>query len=231
MSTLEILNIIAMVLALTVAIIGHEIMHGLVAYKLGDPTAKLAGRLSINPIVHIDPIGTILVPALLYISNAGFIFGWAKPVPVNMQIVLRNAGELGAIAVSLAGVTYNFILAILSALLIGWMGEPHSLVGTFIFLFLAQSVLINVVLGVFNLWPIPPLDGANAVMYLARWLGLRPVVRLYEYLFPYGMIILIVILATPLSSFFFIPVYFILILLSWLSGVDFITLINQLERI
>ena len=231
MSTLEILNIIAMVLALTVAIIGHEIMHGLVAYKLGDPTAKLAGRLSINPIVHIDPIGTILVPALLYISNAGFIFGWAKPVPVNMQIVLRNAGELGAIAVSLAGVTYNFILAILSALLIGWIGEPHSLAGTFIFLFLAQSVLINVVLGVFNLWPIPPLDGANAVMYLARWLGLRPVVRLYEYLFPYGMIILIVILATPLSSFFFIPVYFILILLSWLSGVDFITLINQLERI
>ncbi len=231
MSTLEILNIIAMVLALTVAIIGHEIMHGLVAYKLGDPTAKLAGRLSINPIVHIDPIGTILVPALLYISNAGFIFGWAKPVPVNMQIVLRNAGELGAIAVSLAGVTYNFILAILSALLIGWMGEPHSLAGTFIFLFLAQSVLINIVLGVFNLWPIPPLDGANAVMYLARWLGLRPVVRLYEYLFPYGMIILIIILATPLSSFFFIPVYFILILLSWLSGVDFITLINQLERI
>ena len=231
MSTLEILNIIAMVLALTVAIIGHEIMHGLVAYKLGDPTAKLAGRLSINPIVHIDPIGTILVPALLYISNAGFIFGWAKPVPVNMQIVLRNAGELGAIAVSLAGVTYNFILAILSALIIGWMGEPNSLVGTFIFLFLAQSVLINVVLGVFNLWPIPPLDGANAVMYLARWLGLKPVVRLYEYLFPYGMIILIVILATPLSSFFFIPVYFILILLSWLSGVDFITLINQLERI
>jgi len=230
-STLEILNIIAMVLALTVAIIGHEIMHGLVAYKLGDPTAKLAGRLSINPIVHIDPIGTILVPALLYISNAGFIFGWAKPVPVNMQIVLRNAGELGAIAVSLAGVTYNFILAILSALLIGWMGEPHSLAGTFIFLFLAQSVLINIVLGVFNLWPIPPLDGANAVMYLARWLGLRPVVRLYEYLFPYGMIILIIILATPLSSFFFIPVYFILILLSWLSGVDFITLINQLERI
>ncbi len=231
MSTLEILNIIAMVLALTVAIIGHEIMHGLVAYKLGDPTAKLAGRLSINPIVHIDPIGTILVPALLYISNAGFIFGWAKPVPVNIQIVLRNAGELGAIAVSLAGVTYNFILAILSALIIGWMGEPHSLLGTFIFLFLAQSVLINVVLGVFNLWPIPPLDGANAVMYLARWMGLRPVVRLYEYLFPYGMIILIIILATPLSSFFFIPVYFILILLSWLSGVDFITLINQLERI
>ncbi len=231
MSTLEILNIIAMVLALAVAIIGHEIMHGLVAYKLGDPTAKLAGRLSINPIVHIDPVGTILVPALLYISNAGFIFGWAKPVPVNMQVVLRNAGELGAIAVSLAGVTYNFLIAIISALIVGWMGEPHSLVGTFLFLFFAQSVLINVVLAVFNLWPIPPLDGANAVMYLARWLGLKSIVRLYEYLFPYGMIILIVILATPLSSFFFIPVYFILVLLSWLSGVDFITLINQLERI
>ncbi len=220
-----------MVLALAVAIIGHEIMHGLIAYKLGDPTAKLAGRLSINPIVHIDPVGTILVPALLYISNAGFIFGWAKPVPVNMQIVLRNAGELGAIAVSLAGVTYNFIVALISALIVGWMGEPHSLVEVFFFLFFTQSVLINVVLAVFNLWPIPPLDGANAMMYLARWLGIKPIVRLYEYLFPYGMIILIIILVTPLSSFFFTPVYFILILLSWLSGVDFITLINQLERI
>ncbi|MRI58833.1 MAG: site-2 protease family protein [Epsilonproteobacteria bacterium] len=231
MESIKILNIAAMVLALAVAIIGHEIMHGLVAYHYGDPTAKRAGRLSINPIVHIDPVGTILVPALLYISGAGFLFGWAKPVPVNMRIVLKNGGEFGAIAVSLAGVTYNFLLAALSAFALALFGEPHSLIGAFIFLFLAQNVLINVVLGVFNLWPIPPLDGANAVMYLARWLRLKAVVELYEKIFPYGMIILIIILATPLSSFFFLPVYYILGLLSAVTGVDFISLIYQIERI
>lgn len=220
-----------MVLSLIVSVVGHEIMHGFVAYKLGDQTAKLAGRLSINPIKHIDPVGTIIVPAALYLLNAGFIFGWAKPVPVNMAVVLRNGGELGAIAVSLAGVTYNFILAIVSALILTFLGTPDSLVGMFFFLFLAQSVLINVVLGVFNLWPIPPLDGANAVMYLARMLRFTPIVRLYEYLFPYGMVILILILATPASSIFFLPVYYILILLSMMTGIDFIQLINQLERI
>ncbi len=231
MESIKILNIIAMILALVVSVVGHEIMHGLVAYKFGDPTAKLAGRLSFNPIKHIDPVGTIIVPAALYLINAGFIFGWAKPVPVNMAIVLHNGGELGAIAVSLAGVTYNFILALLSALFLSFLGNPDSLFTAFLFLFLAQSVLINIVLGVFNLWPIPPLDGANAVMYLARMLGLTPIVRLYEYLFPYGMVILILILATPASAIFFLPVYYILLLLSGVTGIDFIHLINQLERI
>ncbi len=230
MLTVKMINIIAMILALTVSVVGHEIMHGLVAYKLGDPTAKMAGRLSINPIRHIDPIGTILVPAILYITNAGFLFGWAKPVPVNMQIVLQNAGELGAIAVSLAGVTYNFILAIISAFALSFIGEPHSTFALFFFLFFAQSVLINIVLGVFNLWPIPPLDGANAVMYLARLLRLDAVVRLYAYLFPYGMVILILILMTPLSAVLFAPVYYLLVFLSSWTGIDFIHLLNTIER-
>jgi len=229
--TIHILNIVAMVLALAVAIIGHEIMHGLVAYKFGDPTAKLAGRLSINPIVHIDPVGTILVPALLYISNAGFLFGWAKPVPVNMRIVIKNGGYFGAIAVSLAGIAYNFALALVSAIAIKLIGKPEGFLELFVFLFFAQSVLINVVLGVFNLWPIPPLDGANAVIYLAKWLRLDAVARFYEYIFPYGMIILVIVLATPLSSIFFIPVYYILALLSYITGIDFLHLLSQLERI
>ncbi len=230
MLTIKTLNIIAMILALTVSVVGHEIMHGFVAYRLGDPTAKMAGRLSINPIRHIDPIGTILVPAILYITNAGFLFGWAKPVPVNMQIVLQNAGELGAIAVSLASVTYNFILAIMSAFALSFIGEPHSTFALFFFLFFAQSVLINIVLGVFNLWPIPPLDGANAVMYLARLLRLDAIVRLYAYLFPYGMVILILILMTPLSTVLFAPVYYLLVLLSSWTGIDFIHLLNTIER-
>ncbi|SMC09451.1 site-2 protease family protein [Nitratiruptor tergarcus] len=231
METIKILNIFALVSALVIAIVGHEIMHGLAAYRYGDPTAKLAGRLSINPLKHIDPVGTILVPAILFITNAGFLFGWAKPVPVNMSIVLRNGKEFGAIVVSLAGIAYNFTLAILSALLLSFIGKPEGIVSLFVFLFLAQSVLINVVLGVFNLWPIPPLDGANALMYLARWLRLDFIVKAYEYIFPYGMVILILILMTPASQFFFLPVYFLLVLLSMLTGIDFINLINQLERI
>ena len=230
MLSVKILNILAMIFALTVSVVGHEIMHGLVAYKLGDPTAKRAGRLSINPIRHIDPVGTILVPAILYITNAGFLFGWAKPVPVNIHRVIQNAGELGAIAVSLAGVTYNFLLALLSAFLLASLGEPHSALTLFVFLFLAQSVLINIVLGVFNLWPIPPLDGANAVMHLARLLRITPLVRAYEYLFPYGMIILILILMTPASALLFVPVYYLLVLLSSWTGIDFIHLLNTIER-
>ncbi len=220
-----------MILALAVAIIGHEIMHGLAAYRYGDPTAKMAGRLSINPIVHIDPIGTILVPALLYIANAGFLFGWAKPVPVNIGVVIRNKGELGAIVVSLAGVAYNFLLALISAFIIAFLGEPNSFVSAFFFLFFAHSILINVVLGVFNLWPIPPLDGANALIHLARWLKIETVVRFYYKIFPYGMIVLIIILATPLSSFFFLPVYYLLALFSIATGIDLLSLLYQIERI
>ncbi len=206
-------------------------MHGLAAYHYGDATAKLAGRLSINPIKHIDPVGTILVPAILYVTNAGFLFGWAKPVPVNMRIVLHNAKEWGAIVVSLAGIAYNFTLAILATLLLGFIDFSNSLPSIFLLLFLAQTVLINVVLGVFNLWPIPPLDGANALMYLASWLRLKNVVKFYEYLFPYGMIILIVILMTPLAQIFFLPVYYILVFLSHIAGIDLLHLISQIERI
>ena len=231
METIKIISIAATIVALIIAVVGHEIMHGLAAYRFGDPTAKLAGRLSINPIKHIDPIGTILVPAILYITNAGFIFGWAKPVPVNMAVVLHNAKEFGAIVVSLAGIAYNFALAIIGAFLLSFIDFSNSLTSVALLLFLAQMVLINVVLGVFNLWPIPPLDGANALMYLARWLRVKAIVRFYEYIFPYGMIILIIILITPVAQIFFLPVFYILLLLSHLTGVDLLHIISQIERI
>jgi len=105
MSEIEILKVIASILALAVAIIGHEIMHGYIAYRYGDNTAKSQGRLSINPIVHVDLVGTIILPAVLYITGAPFLFGWAKPVPVNISTVIRNGGYNGAIAVALAGIT------------------------------------------------------------------------------------------------------------------------------
>lgn len=210
MSEIEIIKIIASVLALMVSVIGHEIMHGWVAYRYGDNTAKYQGRLSINPIKHIDPIGTILIPGLLYAMNAPFLFGWAKPVPIDMQKVVNNGGYGAAIAVSLAGITYNFALATLCATLLPLSYPPHSLFSAFIYLFLAQSVMINIVLGVFNLWPIPPLDGSQALNFFAmkmRWIGF---VNFYEKIYPYGMFILFAILFTPLANILFAPVGWIL---------------------
>ena len=209
MSEADILKITATVTALIVAIVGHEIMHGWVAYKYGDTTAKDQGRLSINPIVHIDPVGTILVPAVLYFSGAPFLFGWAKPVPVNMHTVVYNGGTNAAVAVSLAGITYNFALAAIFGAIFPLLTQPESAIGAFVTYFAFQSIVLNVLLGVFNLWPIPPLDGANAVRYLAEGWNLKGVVAFYDKIYPYGMIFIILILMTPLSRFVFQPVRWI----------------------
>ncbi len=210
-NNIEIIRIIASVFALAIAIIGHEIMHGWVAYKYGDDTAKLQGRLSINPIKHIDPVGTILLPAILYFTHAPFLFGWAKPVPVNIATVIRNKGYGGAIAVALAGITYNLILATFFATILPLFTHPQSMFGAFFTLFLAQSIMINVVLAVFNLWPIPPLDGSQALLYLSQIMGWRKFGEIYGKIYPYGMIILFAILFVPqLSDILFAPVGWIL---------------------
>ncbi len=207
----EIIKILASILALAIAVIGHEIMHGYIAYKYGDDTAKRAGRLSINPIVHIDPVGTILIPAILYFTHAPFLFGWAKPVPVNINRVILNGGYNGAIAVALAGVTYNFLLAALLAAFLPLFEEPQSYVSLFFGYLVVEGVIINVVLGVFNLWPIPPLDGSQVVLYLAQKLKLHSLAQSYEKIYPYGMIILFGILFIPqLSNILFAPVSWIL---------------------
>ena len=203
---MEIIKLVSMILALAIAIIGHGIMHGWVAHKYGDPTAKSLGRLSINPLVHIDPIGTILVPAMLYFSGAPFIFGWAKPVPINISTVIRNGGTNAAVAVSLAGITFNFVLAAICAAFFPLVSHPESIFAAFLAFFLYQSVVINVLLGIFNLWPIPPLDGANAVRYLAEGFKLRGFTAFYDKVAPYGMLILIAVLFTPLSAYLFQPV-------------------------
>jgi Zn-dependent protease len=173
------------------------------------------GRLSINPIKHVDPVGTILVPGILYATGAPFLFGWAKPVPIDMRIVIRNGGYGAAIAVSLAGITYNLVLATLLATLLPLVyvpGVPLEQQG-FLSIFIVQSVMLNVVLAVFNLWPIPPLDGSQALRFLAAKLGWRGFVELYEKIYPYGMFILFAILFTPLSAILFAPVKWILALI------------------
>ncbi|NPA87656.1 site-2 protease family protein [Caminibacter pacificus] len=209
----------AMILAFLVAIIGHEIMHGLVAKYYGDETASREGRLSINPIKHIDPFGSIVFPIVLYLSQKlvgvenPIIFGWAKPVPVNIFTVVQNGGYLAAVAVSLAGVTYNFIMALIASSIIGFVYPPNNLIEAFLFMFLFYMVVVNVILAVFNLIPVPPLDGANAIKYLSLHFRWESIVRFYNKIEPYGMIILMIILFTPLSDYIFMPAK---IIIAWL---------------
>ncbi|WP_458701275.1 site-2 protease family protein [Sulfurospirillum sp. 1307] len=212
MANSEIIQISASILALAVAIIGHEIMHGRMAYFYGDSTAKSAGRLSINPLVHVDPVGTIIVPALLFFSGAPFLFGWAKPVPIYIREVIRNGGYKGAINVSLAGIYYNFTLAIIASILLRFMNldSVESYFELFIVYFVIQTLVYNVVLGFFNLLPIPPLDGSHAISYFSAWNGWDKIVDFYNYIERYGMIILVLIMATPLSKVVFYPIRYIL---------------------
>ena len=209
----------ALILAFLIAIIGHEIMHGAVAKYYGDLTATREGRLSINPIKHIDPFGSIIFPILLFLSqklagvNDPVIFGWAKPVPVNTFTVIENGGYIGAFNVSIAGIVYNFSLALISSSLISFFYPPESLFSGFVFMFLYYLIVVNVVLAVFNALPVPPLDGANALKYLALQFRLNSIVRFYNRIEPYGMIILLIILFTPISNYIFLPAEKII---SWL---------------
>ncbi len=158
--------------ALFVCVIPHEVAHGYVAWKLGDPTAKAAGRLTLNPIKHLDPIGSVLLPmALLLLRRfAGFpiVFGWAKPIPVN-PFYFRDTWR-GMLYVSLAGPGTNVALALLAA----GIGRGLLLLGVtnaYVLAFLALVVLISLVLALFNLVPVPPLDGSKVVAYFlpVRW--------------------------------------------------------------
>ncbi len=205
MDKMSVSKVVASILALMIAIIGHEIMHGLVAYKYGDNTAKNAGRLSINPLVHIDLVGTIILPAVLFFSGLP-VFGWAKPVPIDMRTVLRNGGYNGAIAVSLAGITYNFFLAVVASFIFPYFNMQGSFAGYLLYML----VVYNVVLGIFNLYPIPPLDGAHAVEFFSRKLGIDAIADFFNKIERYGMIILIIFIATPLSSIFFYPAFYII---------------------
>ncbi len=144
------------IVAFAVAITFHEFMHAWSANLMGDPSAKDLGRVSLNPIAHIDPIGTILLPLLLIFSGSGFVFGWAKPVPINPNNFRDR--KIGEILTSLAGPIANFVIAFVFSVLYNFL--PNS--GDFS-TFLAVMVSINVLLMVFNLIPIPPLDGSHVL--------------------------------------------------------------------
>ncbi|EAJ5692682.1 site-2 protease family protein [Campylobacter fetus] len=204
MSNFDAPTIITLVVVLIISVVGHEIAHGFVAFKFKDNTAKNAGRLSINPLKHIDILGTIVVPSLMYLAG-GVLFGWAKPVPINTYTVIKNGGYFGAICVSLAGIVYNFLLALASFLLIYFGIAPE-----FGLRAISMLLTINLILGIFNLYPIPPLDGSHALSYVLRIFKFEKLANLYQSLSRYGFIILVILIISPVASYVFSPIYTIL---------------------
>ena len=176
------------VIPLVIAITFHEAAHGFVAHQFGDDTAWNLGRVSFNPIRHIDPFGTLLLPAMLLFTHAPFLFGYAKPVPVNFRALKEP--RLGMIMVALAGPATNILLALAAAAGFHLLPAIPTDYAQWVADNLKNAVVINVVLAIFNMMPIPPLDGGRvAVGILPRPLAM-PLARLE----PFGMLILIAIL-------------------------------------
>jgi Zn-dependent protease len=202
-------NLLIAAVPILISITFHEIAHGYTAYKLGDPTAKMMGRLSLNPIAHIDPVGTVLVPIMLFVlSNGTFIFGSAKPVPVAFNN-LRNPRRDSAL-VSAAGPATNIVLSFISILLFIALYKVSSYLPLSfnekimvpLELMLKYSISFNIFIAAFNLLPMPPLDGGRILT------SLLPTHHAYQFskLEPYGIFIVLALWFTGIARYIIMPI-------------------------
>lgn len=212
------MNVVVIIAVLIFSIVVHEVAHAWQARREGDRTADELGRITLNPIPHLDPVGSFIVPAVLYFSGSGFLFGWARPVPVNKANYREPVA--GDIRVSLAGIVSNLILAVICTLLMAALFKVNSLValgaaGDVVYDALNYGILINLILAFFNLLPIPPLDGSHVLAHLLPG-GLR---RAYERVSEWGILILIGILYLVPGAFSVVlwPVYELRALADWFA--------------
>lgn len=196
---------------LLLGVVCHEVAHGWVANKLGDPTARIMGRITLNPFVHIDLVGTILLPIVLLVARSPFLFGWAKPVPVNFENLRGGRRDMALVALSgpltnlliaaLSALVYHLILSAVQSGRISGHG-PAVLIAEPVFLMARLSVNFNLVLMVINLLPIPPLDGGRVLAGILP----RSLASQLERLESFGMLIVLVLIGTGLWGYIVNPV-------------------------
>jgi Zn-dependent protease len=201
------IEIIAIVLIIIISVVIHELAHGYMALFLGDPTAKYAGRLTMNPIKHMDFLGSFLIPAILAMLPGGFIFGWAKPVPYN-PYNLKNQ-RWGELLVAIAGPIANLIVAFAFAMLIRF-GIGFELSQPAINMIISV-IMLNISLAVFNMFPFPPLDGSKVLFSLLP----RNLLFIKDFLERYSLILFLVFLLTVGSVIFPIVEYITLFLIGF----------------
>lgn len=206
--------LVPVLLAITV----HEVAHGWVAMRLGDRTAQMLGRLTLNPFKHIDPVGTVLVPLILLLLPGGFIFGWAKPVPVTWQNLRNPKTDMALVAV--AGPLVNLFMAILWTIVLKaglLMGVQTGSAGMFLVAVGMAGIFINTILMMLNLLPLPPLDGGRVLVGLLP----GPLAWKVSQLEPYGIIIMVALLATGLLGHIIgAPIFWLIDMFTDMAGLS-----------